>query len=118
MVPKDDKKWIVLFLMVSLLVGAICSLGWSAPFLVDDPIPGATYYKLTGPAWLPTIVAADASGMLKTDVSSAVAGVTYNITVAACKSDGVWEDVCSIAVPFSFTRPLPPVAPVNIKLSR
>jgi hypothetical protein len=84
-------------------------------FLVCDPQTGVTLYKLTGPAWVPAIVIAQPDGSIKMDLSKSDIGVNQ-ITVAACYSDTLWG--CSEAVPFSFTRPAPPVTIKNIRLSQ
>ena len=90
---------------------------FAAPFLVCDPQVGVTLYKMTGPAWVPLTVVAQADGSIKMDVASAVIGVT-SVTVSACITDASWPDErCSVAVPFSFTRPANPVTPKNIKLA-
>jgi hypothetical protein len=93
------------------------SFSFAGPFLVCDPNAGVGYYKLTGPAWVPTTnVTAQADGSIKLDVSAATVGVNA-LTVAACKADATWGELCSVTVPFSFTRPALPTAPTTIKLA-
>jgi len=87
----------------------------AAPFLVCDPQAGITNYKLTGPAWVPANVTAQADGSLKMDANTAIVG-SNSLTISACVNDPVWGEVCSSAVPFSFTRPTGPITPTNIKL--
>lgn len=108
------KKLILTALL--LLVPVIVS---AAPFMVCDPQAGITTYKLTGPAWVPATVVAQADGSIKMDLASAAIGVT-SLTVSACLAfDPLWPDErCSVpATPFSFTRPASPVTPKNIKLA-
>ena len=87
-----------------------------APYLVCDPQAGVTFYKLTGPVWLPTTAVAQPDGSIHTDVGAAVLGAS-NITLAACKTDPVWGEQCSAFVPFSFMRPAVPITPAGVRLA-
>ncbi len=102
------------------LILALCllpTLVFASPFLVCDPQIGVTYYKLTGPLWVTGIVQAQADGSINMDVSVAI--IRNNpLTVAACKDDPLWGEMCSNAVPFAFTRPASPVGPVGIGLKK
>jgi hypothetical protein len=101
--------------LLTLAIVFMSSLVYAAPFLVCDPQTGVTSYKLTGPAWVPASVPAQADGSLKLDVSVAAIG-TNSLTAAACKTDPTWGEVCSSSVPFAFTRPSPPATIGNIRL--
>ena len=104
-----------LILIAMLLL--IPTLVFASPFLVCDPQTGIVFYKLTGPAWVPTVVTAQADGSIKMDVAAAAIGIT-SLTVSACTTSPSWPDErCSITVPFTFTRPANPVGPLNIKLA-
>lgn len=105
------KKWFIIIL-VSVLMPVV---GWAAPFLVCDPQAGVTHYKVTGPAWVVSPVAAQADGSIRMDVSASTIG-TNALTVAACKTDVTWGELCSVTVPFSFIRPASPTTPANTKL--
>lgn len=111
------KKIFVLVVMM-LLFSSVCM---AAPFLVCDPPlagePIPTTYKLTGGAWVPASVPAMTDGTIKLDLVNAPIG-TNSLTVAACgEPSDVWE-VCSDAVPFTFTKPLVPLLPKTLKLIR
>ena len=106
-------KKLILIVMLVLIPAMV----FAAPFLICDPQAGVTHYKLTGPAWVPLTVTAQADGSIKMDLVAATVGVT-SLTVAACIDAGLWPgERCSITVPFSFTRPANPVGPLNIKLA-
>ena len=111
------RKIFVSFAMILLFA----SVGFAAPFLVCDPPlvgePIPTSYKLTGGTWVPASVPAQADGTIKLDLVNAPTG-TNQMTVSACgEPSDVWE-VCSDAVPFTFTKPLVPLLPKTLKLSR
>ena len=111
------KKIFVLVVMM-LLFSSVCM---AAPFLVCDPPlagePVPATYQLTGGAWVPASVPAQADGSIKLDLVNAPIG-TNSLTVAACgEPSDVWE-VCSDAVPFTFTRPSVPKLPKALKLTR
>lgn len=93
------------------------SIVFASPFLVCDPQAGVTFYKLTGPAWVPASTPAEADGSIKLDLASASIG-DNSLTVAACKNDEIWGELCSNAVPFSFTKPSVAAPPANIRLSK
>ena len=105
------KRWWLIIIVVVLFPAVTLA----APFLVCDPQAGVTSYKLTGPAWVPVSVAAQPDGSLKMDLAAATVGIN-SLTVQACKTDPTWGEVCSSAVPFSFTRPSPPATISNIRL--
>ena len=102
-------------LLVIMAILLIPCVACSAPYLVCDPQTGITHYKVTGPSWVVSPVPAQADGSIRMDVSGAVSG-TNSLTVSACKADLIWNEVCSTAVPFSFTKPSPPITPSNLKL--
>lgn len=103
-------------LVLILAILAMATMVQAAPFLVCDPQSGVTSYKFTGPAWFPLTTAAQTDGSVRLDIVASPTGVT-SITVAACKTDSVWGEVCSATVPFSFTRPSAPTSPSTIRLS-
>ena len=102
---------------IALIVALVLfpALVLANPFLVCDPQAGVTSYKLTGPAWVPTSVTAQADGSIKMDVAAANVG-SNSLTLKACVTDPLWGEACSAAVPFVFTRPSTPGTPVNTKL--
>jgi hypothetical protein len=108
------KHWLVL-VFVWVMVALFCSMADAAPFWTFDPNPGVTVYKLTGPAWVPASVTAQADGSLKLDVGAAAVG-TSNLTSQACSVDPIWGEQCNAALPFSFTRPAKPAASTGGKL--
>jgi hypothetical protein len=90
----------------------------ASPFLVSDPNPGVTFYKVTNvnDGVIDSITCApEPDGSLKTDVAGVRAGVN-NVTVAACASNPLWGEACSADVNFTFTRPAPPAITSNIRL--
>ena len=100
--------------LISIFFVLIATTVFATPFLVcdaPDPAEGVTHYKLTG--WSVTQTPAP----LHMDVSSASVGTT-NITVAACKSDAVWGEQCSVYVPFALVRPTPPSVPSGQRLAQ
>ena len=99
--------------LIAVLVGV--SISYAAPFLVCDSQAEVTLYKLTGPAWVPVSVVAQPDGSIRMDVATATVG-SNSLTVAACKSDPVWGELCSPFVPFSFPRPSAAAPPANIRL--
>jgi len=105
------QKLIIIVAILLFPIQALC-----APFLVCDPQTGVTTYKLTGmPAPLPATVTAQTNGSLRQDMTTSPSG-SFNITVAACKADILWGEVCSATVPFSFTKPSAPTTPATVKL--
>ena len=107
-----NMKRIILIIISILLMSTVA---YSAPFLVCDPQTDVTLYKLTGPAWVPVSVPAQPDGSIRMDVAAAIVGST-SLTVAACKDDVVWGELCSPFVPFSFVRPSAAAPPANIRL--
>lgn len=108
-------------LLIAVLLGLalFClayGLGICAPFLVCDPQAGITSYKLTGPAWVPATSTAIADGSIRMDVAAATVG-SNALTVAACKTDPIWGELCSAPTNFTFTRPASPGGAANIKLN-
>lgn len=109
---------IFLSVVIMVLFASVCM---ATPFLVCDPPlagePIPTSYQLTGGAWVPASVPAQADGSIKLDLVNAPTG-TNSMTVKACGAPSEeWEE-CSEPVPFSFTRPLAPHSPRTLKLSR
>lgn len=102
-----------LFLILAIVL--IPVFASANPWLICDPQAGVTSYKLTGPSWVPATTPAQADGSLKLDVGNALPGAN-NLTVAACKTDAVWGELCSASVPFVLTRPSAPAITSNIKL--
>jgi hypothetical protein len=107
------KKMLFVLAIMALVFATTAQAG---PFLVCDPQAGVTFYKLTGPAWMPTTSLANADGSIHADVGAAVLGAN-NITLAACKTDPVWGERCSAFVPFTFTVPGVPATPSGVKLA-
>ena len=102
----------ILFCLL-IFIGTANAVSLTCDVPLSGPIP--TVYKLTGPAWIPTSVPAKSTGEILLDVSSALVG-TNSITVAACITDPIWGEACSAAIPFDFTRPLPPAIIKAIRL--
>jgi hypothetical protein len=107
-------KKFILGVLIAILLFPV--MGLAAPFLVCDPQTGITYYKLTGPAWVPATSPAQADGSIKMDVAAALVG-SNALTVAACVTNTIWGEVCSTTVPFSFSRPAAPATTSNIRLT-
>lgn len=105
----------IVLIVLSILLSSTVTL--ASPFLICDPQIGVTNYKLTGPAWVPATVTAQSDGSIKMDVSGSTVG-NNSLTVAACKTDVVWGEQCSVFVPFTFTRPSGAVVPSGIKLNK
>jgi len=109
-------KRIILFLsaiLIAVLLG--WSISYAAPFLGCDPQVGVTHYRLTGPAWIISPVTAQADGSVRMDVAPSAVGIT-SVTIAACKNDPVWGELCSSFVPFDYPRPPAPGSPGGIGL--
>ncbi len=109
--------------MKTVLIAAIAlailvpGLAAASPFLVCDPQAGVTHYQLTGPAWIANPVAAQADGSIRMDVAPSAIGTT-SLTVKACKTDAVWGESCSDAVPFAYDRPSPAATPDRLRLQK
>ena len=104
-------------IMVVLSIGLLAAWAYANPFVICDPQATVTFYKLTGPAWVPATVQAQPDGSIKWDVSNAPVG-TSTITAAACKTDALWGEQCSVySPPFAFTRPGVAVVPAGLKLA-
>ncbi len=105
--------------IILLVIGIVlmASTVFAGPFLVCDPQTGVTHYKLTGPAWVPATSTAIADGSLRLDIAASTVG-SNALTVAACKTDVIWGELCSATVPFSFVRPALPTTPANVKLQQ
>jgi hypothetical protein len=104
-------------ILITLAMVFMASPLLAAPFLVCDPQAGVTDYKLTGPAWVPISVTAQPDGSIKMDVASSTVG-NNSLTVAACKNDAIWGELCSEYVPFDYTRPSGAALPGNLRLSK
>lgn len=102
-----------IFLICILVL--IPSVLWAAPFLVCEPQAGVTHYKLTGPAWVPTSVAAQPDGSIRLDMAVSPQGVNA-LTAAACITESPWPEICSTTSPFSYARPGAPTGPSNLRL--
>jgi hypothetical protein len=93
------------------------TMALASPFIVCDPQAGVTFYKVTGPAWVPTTnITAQTDGSIKMDIATAPIG-TSALGFRACNLWGTIEN-CSTSSPFSFTRPVAPVTPVNTRLEQ
>jgi hypothetical protein len=103
--------------LLFLVIVLFSSLSFATPFIVCDPQAGVDHFVLTGPAWIPTTVTAQADGSIKLDIATALIG-SNAITVKACKNDTIWGEQCSASVPFSFTRPSAPAITSNIRLTQ
>ena len=105
------------FLCFTVLCLMLPGLAMASPFIVCDPQATVTFYKVTGPAWVPTAnVPAQADGSIKLDIATATVG-TSNLGFRACNLWGTIEN-CSTASPFTFTRPSVPTAPANFRLEQ
>ena len=105
--------------LIPVVWAAVLLLTWEAwanPFIVCDPQAGVTSYKVTGAAWVPPTVVAQADGSIKMDIAIAPVG-TSNLTFRACIIDPIWGEQCSVTAPFSFTRPGIPTIPGGVKLA-
>jgi hypothetical protein len=100
---------------VFVLVG---SMAMASPFIVCDVPPAGenvTFYKVTGPAWVPTSnITAQTDGSIKWDVAAAPVG-TSNLGFRACNMWGTIEN-CSTSSPFPLVRPSLPSAPSGTRL--
>jgi len=105
------------FILIVISILLMSTVAWSSPFLVCDPQTGVTLYRLTGPAWVPVSVVAQPDGSIKMDVATAPVGSSA-VTLAACKDDAVWGELCSAYVPFVLVRPSAAANPASIKLSK
>jgi hypothetical protein len=106
-------------LVFTFMVMAALSMAVSAqanPFIVCDPQAGVSTYKVTGASWVTSPVVAQPDGSIHMDISTAPVG-TSNLNFSACWVDPVWGELCSVTVPFSFTRPGAPVTPKAVKLA-
>jgi hypothetical protein len=90
---------------VFVLVG---SMAMASPFIVCDVPPAGenvTFYKVTGPAWVPT-----------SNITAQTAPVgTSNLGFRACNMWGTIEN-CSTSSPFPLVRPSLPSAPSGTRL--
>jgi hypothetical protein len=108
-------------ILAIIMVGCMGVAAHAAPFLICDP-PAATdtkpaYYVVTGAAWIPAQVPAQADGSIRLDVVQASTGIT-NLVVKACVNDPAWGgEVCSPTVPFVLARPSGPIKPAGLKIS-
>jgi hypothetical protein len=117
MVRRDFVKKLLILIFILLSIGLVATCFASGPYLICDPQAGVTSYQFTGaPSWVPATVAAQADGSLHMDISAAPVGATSIGGIAACETDPNWGTVCSVTVPFSFTRPAVPGPPANVKL--
>lgn len=99
--------------LLTLGILLMSTLSFANPFLVCDPQPGITGYKLTGPPWVPATVIAQADGSLKIDVAQSAVGLN-TINVVSCVGDALWGEVCATPVPFVYTKPsLTPPGPTS-----
>lgn len=103
-----------LFVVCLVFVASICC---ASPFVVCDPQTGVTHYKVTGAAWIPGNVPAQADGSIKMDIAESPTG-TSTLNFVACKADTLWGELCSTSSPFSFTRPAGPQVPANFRLGQ
>jgi len=113
-------------LLVLLVLILFAQPLYAGPFLVCDPYPNTgeqpTEFKITYGTNTITSQAVrntDGSVQLKWDLGPLANG-TYNINVTAVKVDALWGNQESVAVPFSFTKPVlvSPGLPANLKLQR
>lgn len=93
----------------------------ATPFLVcDQPAAGSTiptFYKLTGPAWIPASVPAEPDGTIRVDVVSSLIGENA-ITVTPCINDPVWGEKCASPFPYTFYQPAAPLITSGTRLSQ
>ena len=121
------KQIVRLAVLAAALLASVSAAGFSgaAPLVVGD-VPAAAcdrcVWNGTGFGPLVSDVAVDAARgkpaygnrICLRDVSGALVGAN-NLTLACRDSTSVWGD--SVAVPFSFVRPAPPAAPVDLRLT-
>jgi hypothetical protein len=107
----------LLFILLVLSIIFLGINGYANPNLTTNPQAGVITYALSGSAWVPTSVPAQADGSLLLDVGPSSVGVN-TVNISACSSvDSVWGVLCSSAIPFSFTRPSVPGVPSGAKLT-
>jgi hypothetical protein len=107
----------VLVFSVLCTVLLVSTVVFASPFIVCDPQTGVTFYKVTGPAWVPTgNITAQTDGSIKMDIATATVG-SNSLNFRACNMWGTIEN-CSTASPFTFTRPSVPQIPANFKLEQ
>ena len=110
------RKLLWLLPMVWAAVLLLSWEAWAQPYIVCDPQATITYYKVTGAAWVPATVPAQADGSIKMSITTAPGG-TSNLNFSACRDvDPIWGEQCSDTAPFSFSRPAKPATPVGAKL--
>jgi hypothetical protein len=109
-------------LLIAFLL--LASVPAYATHLVCDPNPGLPdSYVFTGlPAPLTspaTGTSIKADGSLFLDISNMPVG-SYPLTVKACKTDPIWGQACSAAVPFTLVRPTltSPTPPANLNITQ
>ncbi len=105
----------VLFILGLLGMVFIASGVCASPFIVCDPQATVTFYKVTGPAWVPTNVPAQPDGSIKMDIATMTVG-TSAMTFVACNMWGTIEN-CSTPTPFTLDRPSTPVVPSGLKVA-
>jgi hypothetical protein len=114
-------------LVALLLVALFAAPAFASPFIIADsytaPAVIPDYFKMTVdggaefqiPLFSGTM--ADGTVLQNTvhyDVGSVAVGA-HVVTVKACKVGSIWQgEVCSVASPFSFTRPAPIAPPGEI----
>lgn len=96
-------KRIVILAIVMIMLAASPLL--ADPWLVSDPNPGTTVYRITGLPWITNPVDARSDGSLVVDLASAEMDVAYSIQVEAGNAWGY-----SSSVPFDFTPTLPNIS--------
>jgi len=109
------RKAVVIVVVVWAIV-SLAELSWANPFIVCDPQATVTHYKVTGAAWVPSVVPAQPDGSIKMDIQTAPVG-TSNLNFSACREDAIWGEQCSVTAPFSFTRPGAPATSTGVKLA-
>lgn len=110
-------RWVILAVAFVLLCPGPAV---AAPFLVSDPYAAPAvvpdYFKVTmdaaAPVNSPAFQVPTTSGYILHHDLAGVTVAQHSVKVSACKAATIWgPEVCSVEVPFTFTRPGAPVAP-------
>ncbi len=102
-------------IFVAMVLLLIASHAGATPFLVCEPLEGASRYQISGS--ITATVPAEPDGSIHFDVSDTPVG-TNKISIKACANHPSWPtEVCSDPSPFEWTRPTAPPAPKQLKLA-
>lgn len=115
--PKQGGVKMTKSMMFFFLILLIPVLALAAPFLVCDPQEGVTHYGLTFAGKELEEVSAQPDGSLKYDLAVVPFGEN-TVTAIAIKYSETWGRIPSDPAPFSFVRPMPPLRPAGLALSK